>query len=64
MRSAYRAARERRAPGFYDISDVFATRPETLFIDAGHLTPAGNGLVADRLHEILISRPVPPATIP
>jgi lysophospholipase L1-like esterase len=64
MRSAYRAARERRAPGFYDLSDVFATRPETLFIDAGHLTPAGNGLVADRLHEILISRPPAFASIP
>lgn len=64
IRSAYRAAHERRVPGFYDISDVFAARRETLFIDAGHLTPTGNRIVADRLYEILTSRPGPPARLP
>jgi len=64
IRSAYRGVHERRAPGFYDLSDVFAASRETLFIDAGHLNPAGNRIVADRLYEILVSRPGPPAGVP
>ncbi len=64
IRSAYRTARARRVAGFYDISDIFAASRETLFIDAGHLNPAGNRIVADGLYEILISRPGQPASLP
>ena len=64
IRGAYRVAHERRAPGFHDLSDVFAARSETLFIDAGHLTPAGNEIVAGRLYEILIAGPGPPPGVP
>jgi len=64
IRRAYRAAHERRAPGFRDLSDIFAARRETLFIDAGHLTPAGNRIIADRLFEIVTSRTETPAGVP
>ena len=64
IRRAYRAAHERRAPGFRDFSDIFATRRETLFIDAGHLTAAGNRIIADRLYDILTSRTETPAGLP
>ena len=63
IRSAYRAAHARRVPGFYNLSDIFAASRETVFIDAGHLNPAGNRIVADRLYD-LVSRPGQPAGVP
>jgi len=39
------------------VADLFAEHPGPVYIDAGHLTPEGNRVVARRLDEILRAEP-------
>ena len=63
IEQAYGEMRRHREAGFYDLSDAFAGHPERLYIDAVHLTPAGNAIVADRIYAIVRSALSPNASL-
>ena len=46
---------------FYDLSSILDDQRQTLYIDAGHLTPEGNRLIADRIYAIAQRRMQTPA---
>lgn len=47
------AARPVTPPNFHNLEDVFGTDTETRYIDAFHLTEEGNGIVAERIVELI-----------
>lgn len=53
---AYALMRTRARENFFDISDVFRARDDTIYIDVADVGPAGNGLVADRIYAVLRRR--------
>jgi lysophospholipase L1-like esterase len=63
IEQAYDEMRRYREANFYDLSDAFVGHQDRLYIDAGHLTPAGNAIVADRLYAIVQSALPPNANL-
>jgi len=54
IREVYPAVRSvADAAGIHDLSGALSARPEPLYRDAGHLGPAGNAIVAERLVPIV-----------
>lgn len=53
IRETYASMKAWHGRDFYDLSDALDGRHELLYIDAGHLAPAGNAIIADRIYEIL-----------
>lgn len=53
IRETYASMKTWRGRDFYDLSDAFDGHRELIYIDAGHLAPGGNAIIADRIYEIL-----------
>ena len=59
VHAAKAAAAEHQPTAFMDLTLVFGTRPEPMFVDDAHLTDPGNDVVADALAEYLCrNRPI------
>jgi hypothetical protein len=52
-RETYRMCQATKMANFIYLGDILDKHPERLYIDSSHLTPEGNGLVAQRLFEVL-----------
>jgi hypothetical protein len=52
-RETYRMCQATKMANFIYLGDILDKHPERLYIDNSHLTPEGNGLVAQRLFEVL-----------
>src|SRR5207253_1557642 len=52
IREVYRRMESSRMTDFFDLSSILDDQRQTLYIDAGHLTPEGNRLIADRIYAI------------
>ncbi|GEM_PF-4665129 len=56
IRAAYAAMRNHHEEHFENLSGALDTESGTMFLDAGHLSPAANGLVAERIVSIIDAR--------
>lgn len=56
IRATYDAMRGSQITDSYDLSGVFDGEHETLYLDAGHLLPAGNRIVSDQIYSIIRNR--------
>lgn len=52
---ATRRLREKKLKNFYDLTSVFDSTDQSVFIDECHVTPQGNQIIAEKIVEILKS---------
>src|SRR5581483_6200025 len=52
-RETYRLCRSLKLPDFFYLGDILDDRKDRLYIDTSHLTPEGNGLIAQHLFQVL-----------
>jgi lysophospholipase L1-like esterase len=56
-RASYARCAAAHRPDFYSFGDLLDDRKDTLYLDATHLSTEGNRIVADRLLQLIKSRP-------
>ena len=64
FRASYARAAHINRPDFYDFGDLLDDRNDTLYVEATHLGPEGNRIIADRVFQILEQRPSGPPGSP
>jgi hypothetical protein len=53
LRATYAAIRALKRPDLYYLGDIFKDHPESLYIEANHLGPEGNQLIAQQIFRVV-----------